>query len=270
MATLDTIKVSKNNSDLWASLNPILANKEIGVEKDTNLFKVGDGVNHWAQLAYVVSGNQNAQFVFLSGEGENVLSLTSDGGIILRNTEFLGIEDYVRGKSQGRGAYIPQKNYNYTVMRIGQDVGEVVQSIVELKNRLTSAEARERGDSIEDTYQSENYAWSSAKIVDHVLVQLNAFRADITSNPTGAYNALVSLAQLLQDNNSIALSIATELEGTVKYRTLQTLTSNEKDQARQNIGALGLYAVEGLSDLMNTYSEAVEDTGNSQFNNTEL
>jgi hypothetical protein len=42
----------------WISTNdgsgPILAIGEIGYESDTNKFKIGDGVNHWSDLAYFV------------------------------------------------------------------------------------------------------------------------------------------------------------------------------------------------------------------------
>lgn len=36
----------------WTSANPILAAGEIGFETDNNKFKIGDGVNHWANLSY--------------------------------------------------------------------------------------------------------------------------------------------------------------------------------------------------------------------------
>jgi hypothetical protein len=36
----------------WVAADPILAAGEIGVETDTNQFKIGDGVNHWADLSY--------------------------------------------------------------------------------------------------------------------------------------------------------------------------------------------------------------------------
>lgn len=39
----------------WTSVNPILAPGEIGFETDTNKFKFGDGVNHWADLTYFTS-----------------------------------------------------------------------------------------------------------------------------------------------------------------------------------------------------------------------
>jgi hypothetical protein len=36
----------------WTTANPILAAGEIGFETDNNKFKIGDGVNHWADLSY--------------------------------------------------------------------------------------------------------------------------------------------------------------------------------------------------------------------------
>lgn len=39
----------------WSTANPILAAGEIGYEIDTNKFKIGDGINHWANLTYFTS-----------------------------------------------------------------------------------------------------------------------------------------------------------------------------------------------------------------------
>lgn len=36
----------------WASSNPTLAAGEMGIESDTNLFKIGDGVTSWTSLPY--------------------------------------------------------------------------------------------------------------------------------------------------------------------------------------------------------------------------
>ena len=38
----------------WTTANPILNAGEIGFESDTNKFKIGDGINHWDDLAYFV------------------------------------------------------------------------------------------------------------------------------------------------------------------------------------------------------------------------
>jgi hypothetical protein len=40
----------------WATINPILAQREIGLEDDTRQFKVGDGVTPWNDLEYYLTG----------------------------------------------------------------------------------------------------------------------------------------------------------------------------------------------------------------------
>lgn len=42
----------------WTGANPILAAGEIGFESDTSKFKIGDGVNHWADLIYYASAEE--------------------------------------------------------------------------------------------------------------------------------------------------------------------------------------------------------------------
>jgi len=36
----------------WHSVNPKLAEAEMGIETDTNLFKIGDGIHFWDDLDY--------------------------------------------------------------------------------------------------------------------------------------------------------------------------------------------------------------------------
>ena len=53
MATLNTKIVLRNDlATAWASANPKLLAGEIGIEKDTGLMKIGDGVNLWNDLEY--------------------------------------------------------------------------------------------------------------------------------------------------------------------------------------------------------------------------
>ena len=44
----------RGTASQWTSANPILNAGEHGFESDTNKFKIGDGINHWADLAYFV------------------------------------------------------------------------------------------------------------------------------------------------------------------------------------------------------------------------
>ena len=47
----------------WSGANPILAAGEIGFESDTSKFKIGDGVNHWADLIYYASAEELSSLI---------------------------------------------------------------------------------------------------------------------------------------------------------------------------------------------------------------
>jgi len=70
----------------WTSANPILAAGEMGFETDTNKFKIGDGTNNWASLAYFV----DASIVFDSSEVNalvtNAVNAVIDGAPATLNT----------------------------------------------------------------------------------------------------------------------------------------------------------------------------------------
>jgi hypothetical protein len=63
----------RGTASQWTSADPILAAGEIGFESDTSQFKIGDGVNHWADLSYF----QNLQD--LGGSFDDYVELTSVG-----------------------------------------------------------------------------------------------------------------------------------------------------------------------------------------------
>jgi hypothetical protein len=47
----------------WDGANPILAAGEIGFESDSGKFKIGDGINHWADLVYYASAQEIANLI---------------------------------------------------------------------------------------------------------------------------------------------------------------------------------------------------------------
>ena len=67
----------------WTSANPVLAAGEIGFETDTNQFKIGDGVNVWADLSYFQTidtlGGSLDDYVPLSTKGQPLGVATLDG-----------------------------------------------------------------------------------------------------------------------------------------------------------------------------------------------
>ena len=51
-----TIQLRGDSAANWTSVNPVLNQREVGVETDTGKAKVGDGVTAWASLAYWDTG----------------------------------------------------------------------------------------------------------------------------------------------------------------------------------------------------------------------
>ena len=46
------IQLRNDTAANWTAANPVLAQGEMGLETDTRLFKIGDGVQTWSQLSY--------------------------------------------------------------------------------------------------------------------------------------------------------------------------------------------------------------------------
>jgi hypothetical protein len=51
------IQLRNGTAAQWAAANPTLAIGEIGVETDTNLFKIGNGIQSWYSLGYAIGRN---------------------------------------------------------------------------------------------------------------------------------------------------------------------------------------------------------------------
>ena len=48
------IQIRGDDATAWVAANPILAEREMGIETNTNKFKFGDGVSVWNSLPYAV------------------------------------------------------------------------------------------------------------------------------------------------------------------------------------------------------------------------
>jgi hypothetical protein len=46
------IQLRRGTASAWTAANPLLADGEMGIESDTDQFKIGDGVTYWTGLAY--------------------------------------------------------------------------------------------------------------------------------------------------------------------------------------------------------------------------
>lgn len=84
----------------WTAINPILGEGEIGIETDTNKFKIGNGILSWSVLSYYSeSSTILSKFVF----NEIPIGII-DGINSIFNTNFLLIPDsevvFINGQKQ--------------------------------------------------------------------------------------------------------------------------------------------------------------------------
>jgi hypothetical protein len=56
----DRIQIRRDTAANWASINPILAQGEMGIETDTLQFKVGNGTAAWNSLAYLITATSGS------------------------------------------------------------------------------------------------------------------------------------------------------------------------------------------------------------------
>lgn len=73
----------------WLRVDPILADGEFGVERDTRLFKIGDGVLKWSELTY--GGGASDITALISTKPDNKLQLV-DGKMYVQDDV---VVDYV-------------------------------------------------------------------------------------------------------------------------------------------------------------------------------
>mgnify|MGYP000350585442 CR=1 FL=1 len=74
------IQIRRDSAANWTSVDPVLADGELGYELDTDYLKIGDGVTAWSSLVYSnigpqgIQGIQGIQGVGINGvDGANAL-----------------------------------------------------------------------------------------------------------------------------------------------------------------------------------------------------
>lgn len=75
------IQFRRGTAAAWTLANPVLASGEIGFETDTNLYKIGNGVDNWSELYY---GGLNPELGVITFEAvDSELSVPSAGSLRL-------------------------------------------------------------------------------------------------------------------------------------------------------------------------------------------
>ena len=74
----NTIQHKRGTASQWTTLNPLLANGELGLETDTHKFKFGDGVTYWNALDYAGGGGGDLSNYYTKTEVNNLLNEKAD------------------------------------------------------------------------------------------------------------------------------------------------------------------------------------------------
>lgn len=81
------IQLRSDEPSLWVARNPVLLDGEMGLEKSTKLFKIGDGVTPWNDLEYGGMSGPPGENGFISTDADNVLSYGTDGGLYMSESD---------------------------------------------------------------------------------------------------------------------------------------------------------------------------------------
>jgi hypothetical protein len=71
-SVLATLVIRNSTADNWTTRNPTLAEGEFGLENDTFLIKIGDGIRDWTHLPYL--NKLNARYFKRLGDGQLTFS----------------------------------------------------------------------------------------------------------------------------------------------------------------------------------------------------
>jgi hypothetical protein len=85
-------QIRRGTASQWTTSNPVLASGELGLETDTRLLKVGDGVNLWTSLAYInqlafpiitTNGQTGTTYTLVLADAQKNVELNNSNAITL-------------------------------------------------------------------------------------------------------------------------------------------------------------------------------------------
>lgn len=257
-----TYIITKNSAAQWTDQNPTLASMEIGVERDSGFFKIGNGIHKWNALPYSITPGSKGLIVFVSEEPDNLLTHGADGGFKLPGEYFNAISSYTAAKGDALAA-APVDLYQQTLFTVGKDIHQILFDIDNLEHRVNLIGTPV---SIDDsTVNSTTKTWSALKIVDYMLSTEIDIKNDLLNGNGAAYDTLQSLAAYLATDPELATSIANEMGHMVRHNAAQTLTILQKQTARTNIDALGRDDLGEPVDVLANYTAQLGDSTGSLF-----
>jgi len=106
-------------------------------------------------------------------------------------------------------------------------------SLVAAANEIKAAlDALANAGLIDDTVTATDTVWSSDKVVDYVLAEINGLK----DGAPGVMDTLNEIAAALGDDENFAASVNAALSNRVRFDAAQTLSTAQKLTASTNIG----------------------------------
>lgn len=105
---------------------------------------------------------------------------------------------------------------------------------------------------IDDTQVLADKTYSSSKIASEITAAAQQVKNDLLNGAGEAYDTLKELADLIQTNASAIEALEALAAGHVRYDEPQTITDEQKTQARGNIGAASAADLSALDARVGT------------------
>lgn len=125
-------------------------------------------------------------------------------------------------------------------------VSELESAVDTLEGQIASST------NINDETPSSTTTYSSNKINSEITAAKQAVKTELLGGAGEAYDTLKELADLIQTNGSAIDALEALAAGHVKFDGAQTLTEEQKTQARTNIGAAGSTELSTVSSTATT------------------
>lgn len=112
--SMPVIQHIRGTAEMWAEVNPILYEGELGLETDTRKFKFGDGIHTWSELEYA---NNNADIDI--SDTENLVTKTYLEEYIAQQNKNYVTQDFVSNSiSNATKDFVTQNDVNNSLSNI--------------------------------------------------------------------------------------------------------------------------------------------------------
>lgn len=225
-----TLKIRNDLAANWSNNNPILAQGEFGLENNSFLLKVGDGVTAWNSLPYI--NKLDSRYLTQTSNGTITFSesfyqlldkmVTTDGGQVITGPLQIdyGTDQYNRPNLATNNLDIVNKYYVDRAIAIA---GHLSKEIV--TTLPTVQEAKQKPYTIYmilDTNSSGDDKYKEYMLIGNEIVQIGDTSVDLKNLVTGNTTS-GNLIAIAADGSLIDSGVAASEVGTLEIATTSTL-----------------------------------------------